>query len=154
MATPVTTASMATMRVSESRQCVREVLVVDDEADIREALRLILENAGYAVSEAPDGRPALAHLQAAADGLIVLLDLRMPGMDGIALLETVAAARDGLIRRHAFVLMTARAGRTLPLALATWLQELRVPVLSKPFDLDDLLAVVQYAADRLATPLG
>ncbi len=126
------------------------MLVVDDEADIRGALRLILEDTGYAVSEAPDGLPALARLQAAADGLIVLLDLRMPGMDGIALLEAVAAERDGLLGRHAFVLMTARAGRTLPLALATWLQELRVPVLSKPFDVDDLLAVVQYAAATLA----
>jgi CheY-like chemotaxis protein len=140
--------------VGEGRQVVREVLVVDDEQDIRTAVRMILEDTGYVVTEATDGHPALAHLQAAAVGLVVLLDVQMPGMDGITLLEKVAVEHGSLIRRHAFVLMTARAGRTMPLRLATWLQELGVSVLSKPFDLDDLVAVVRHAEARLSTALG
>jgi CheY-like chemotaxis protein len=136
-------------RKQEGRHVVREVLVVDDEADIRGAVRMLLEDARHAITEAADGGAALAHLQAASEGLIVPLDVRMPGMEGITVLEAVAAEDYGLIRRHAFVLMTAREGRTMPLPLPAWLQDLRVPVLAKPFNVDDLLAVVQYAASRL-----
>lgn len=127
---------------------MQEVLVVDDDETIRRVLRMALEDTGYAVSEAAEGRPALAHLRAASDGLIVLLDLNMPGMDGIALLEAVAACQD-LMRRHALVLMTAASDRTMPLALLKQLQDLRVPVLPKPFHLDDLLAAVRHAETRL-----
>jgi CheY-like chemotaxis protein len=135
-------------REREDDPIMREVLLVDDDADIRQAMRFILEDAGYVVSEASDGRPALQRILAARDGLVVLLDLNMPGMDGIALLEEVAA-RDGLLSRHSIVLLTARAGRTMPLTLANRLSELGVPILSKPFELDDLLQVVERAVTRL-----
>ncbi|HEV8194664.1 MAG TPA: response regulator [Ktedonobacterales bacterium] len=79
---------------------------------------------------------------------MVLLDMNMPGMDGLAVLEAVAA-EEQLARRHAFVLVTAYEGRTLPLKLATLLAELHIPILSKPFDLDALLAVVRQAEHRL-----
>ena len=129
---------------------VREVLVVDDDADIRAALHTFLESEGYAVSEAADGRPVLARLEASPAGLIVLLDLTMPSMDGVAVLEA-AARRDDLLRRHAFILVTARAGRTMPLALATRLQAFGVPILPKPFELDHchLQAIVEDADARL-----
>jgi two-component system nitrogen regulation response regulator NtrX len=66
------------------------VLVVDDEAAIRDTLRMVLEYEGYEVSTVGDGRAALAELDAApADA--VLLDIKMPGMDGLETLDRIVA---------------------------------------------------------------
>lgn len=123
------------------------VLVVEDDAVIRQTLREILEDEGYVVYEAPDGRPALARLRESKESLVVLLDLNMPGMNGRKVLEAVAA-HNALAARHAYVLLTAN-GPTLPLSLAHLLTLLHVPVLPMPFDLDDLLAAVMRATARL-----
>jgi CheY-like chemotaxis protein len=62
------------------------VLVVDDYADSREAMMLLLQRAGYEVSAAGDGRKALALvLENLPD--VVLLDLAMPEMDGVKLVQ-------------------------------------------------------------------
>ena len=67
-----------------------KVLVVDDDAGIRDALRMILEYEGYEVLTAPDGKTALADLDAApADA--VLLDIKMAGMDGFEVLDKIMA---------------------------------------------------------------
>ncbi len=66
------------------------VLVVDDEPDIREVLNLSLADAGYRVVTAGDGAQGLAVCRQMRPQ-IVLTDVRMPGMDGIALLEAVKA---------------------------------------------------------------
>ena len=62
------------------------VLVVDDEASIRDVLTSTLALADYDVEAAPDGRAAVARLRAATYDLLVT-DLRMPGMDGLALIR-------------------------------------------------------------------
>ncbi|HEU0013937.1 MAG TPA: response regulator [Longimicrobium sp.] len=59
----------------------RTILVVDDNADNVEILRAFLESRGFAVSEASDGRSALARMEQVKPDL-VLLDVMMPGMDG------------------------------------------------------------------------
>ena len=79
------------------------VLVVDDDATLRELLRRILENAGYTVVEAENGRVALERLRTMAPG-VILLDLMMPEMDGF---EVVAE-----MRRH-------EAWRTIPIVVVT-----------------------------------
>lgn len=61
------------------------ILVVDDDPQIREWLRHILENRGYQVEEVGDGKEALAFLERAKPALMVL-DLFMPNMDGAELL--------------------------------------------------------------------
>src|SRR5689334_10355653 len=59
------------------------VLIVDDDEDVREAVRAVLENEGYRTAEAEDGREALAFVQEAEDKpALLLLDLMMPTMDG------------------------------------------------------------------------
>jgi CheY-like chemotaxis protein len=59
------------------------VCIVDDDADIREAMRLVLEMSGYAVTEAADGAAALDVLRSAAPlPCCIILDLMMPGMNG------------------------------------------------------------------------
>ena len=57
------------------------ILVVDDNRDNVDILRAFLESRGYAVSEAPDGKTALARMEEVRPEL-VLLDVMMPGMDG------------------------------------------------------------------------
>src|SRR6266498_633531 len=66
----------------------RRVLVVDDDPGIRDALRMILEYEGYQVATAADGKIALATLE--ADRIdAVLLDIKMPGMDGLEILDHI-----------------------------------------------------------------
>jgi len=64
----------------------RPVLVVDDDEGTRDRLRTMLTRAGWAATEAADGRTALQHV-AAARPAVILLDLMMPGMDGFAVLK-------------------------------------------------------------------
>ena len=124
------------------------VLVVDDDEGVRESLRWILEDEGYTVFEAADGRPALETLSVHPNGMVVLLDLNMPGIDGVAVMHAVEEQAH-LAARHAYIVMTAN-GRTLPLAFVNRLTRMQTPVLTKPFDLDKLLATVAAAADKLA----
>src|SRR5215472_16843619 len=101
-----------------------DVLVVDDDRDIRETLRFVLEDAGYTVYEASDGRPALERLCTHPRGMVVILDWNMPGMDGQALLQAVTAELP-LATRNAYIMLSAYTDgkRTLPLALAKLLTQ-------------------------------
>ncbi|HEV8189959.1 MAG TPA: response regulator [Ktedonobacterales bacterium] len=123
------------------------MLVVDDDDMIRETLAYLLEHAGYMVYEAKDGASALEHLRQSPDGMVVLLDLNMPGMDGRHLLRLVAND-DHLATWHAFIVVTA-SQKTFPLEFATLLSNLHVPILPKPFDIDHLLHLVRQAEHRL-----
>jgi two-component system sensor histidine kinase ChiS len=67
--------------VGEPHRC--SVLVVDDDTDTRELLRMVLTADGYAVATASNGRDALDHLRSHAETCIVVLDLMLPGMDGV-----------------------------------------------------------------------
>jgi CheY-like chemotaxis protein len=124
------------------------ILVADDDAAIRESVRIALEDAGYDVGEAKDGVSALAALRADTRPTVVLLDLRMPNLDGAGVLGIVAADRV-LSTRHAYILMSASL-QTLTLPFATLLTQLDVPVIKKPFELDALLDAVERAARRVA----
>ncbi|HEV8119196.1 MAG TPA: response regulator [Thermoanaerobaculia bacterium] len=59
------------------------ILVVEDDADLRETLLDVLDRAGFDVVMAADGREALATLEAGRRAALVLLDLHMPVMDGL-----------------------------------------------------------------------
>jgi CheY-like chemotaxis protein len=123
------------------------VLVVDDDRAIRETLRLLLEEEGYLVSEAPDGQRALEILRASAQPLVVLLDFMMPRLDGAGVLRAVVEDPT-IASRNAFVLVTANA-QAIPKALMGLLATLNVPILPKPLDLDDLLEIVEVGACRV-----
>ena len=71
----------------------QKVLVVDDDGGIRDALRMILEYEGYEVLSAPDGKTALSDLDATRIDA-VLLDIKMPGMDGFEILDRIVARDD------------------------------------------------------------
>ena len=70
-----------------------DVLVVDDDADMRERLRGVLERNGWTVREAGNGAEALERIHEAKP-LVILLDLTMPVMDGFAFLHRLRALPD------------------------------------------------------------
>lgn len=124
------------------------VLIVDDDDAIRASLRWVLEEEGYTVFEAPDGKSALVRVCEHPDGMVVLLDVEMPGMDGIGLMQ-VLAAQASLAERHAYIIITAHRG-TLPPDVAPLFTRLGAPVFGKPFDVNKLLAAVAAASQHLA----
>ena len=124
-----------------------QVLIVDDDEAIRETLRFTLEDAGYTVEEERDGLAALQRMRQSHAPMVVLLDLMMPGLDGAGVLGAIAGD-NRLVQQYAFVLITA-SNRTLTLAFANLLSNLSVPVINKPWDVEQLLKVVGNAARRI-----
>ncbi len=112
------------------------VLIVDDEADIADLMREMLEGAGYEVATAESGAVALELLEAARFDAIVS-DLRMPDMDGSALWREIAARHPPLAQRMVFV-----TGDTLSPGARQFLADARCASLDKPFQKADLLAAV------------
>jgi signal transduction histidine kinase len=72
----------ATYRSSEARDEAKRILVVEDDAETARTLATVLEGEGYAISTASDGREALERLNHMEAPDLILLDLRMPVMDG------------------------------------------------------------------------
>jgi two-component system KDP operon response regulator KdpE len=122
------------------------ICIVDDDQPERKLLRLALEGEGYAVEEASNGQAALSLLRRSHHRFIVLLDMRMPVVSGTSVLRTVANDHF-LATRHAFILITAWPDR--PPELVSLLQTLSVPVVCKPFDLEELLNTIDQVAGRL-----
>ncbi|MEP6801309.1 MAG: response regulator [Acidobacteriota bacterium] len=83
----------------------RRVLVVDDDPGVRDAVRELLSEEGYTVVTAEDGQDALERLEAMEPPCLILLDLRMPRVDGWEFL----ARRDGVGKQSPVVLLSGLA---------------------------------------------
>jgi len=112
------------------------VLVVDDEPELADVMRQMLEGAGYEVATAESGAVALELLATARFDAIVS-DLRMPDMDGAALWREVSAKHPALSHSMLFV-----TGDTLSPDARVFLSSARCATLDKPFSKADLLARV------------
>ena len=113
------------------------LLVVDDEAEIADLLRTLLEGAGYEVACAETGEVALELLQMARFDAVIS-DLRMPGLDGAALWRALKTDHPKLLRRLLFV-----TGDTLSPDASRFLDDTGCPHLDKPFAKAELLAAVE-----------
>lgn len=118
------------------------LLIVDDEQSYRQLLSLVFETEGHSVRTAMNGREALEMLQVQPADLIIS-DVRMPDMDGIALLR---AARE-LYQDIGIVLMTAfatvdTAREAFKLGADDFIQ--------KPFDVEELKLIVKKTLDKQA----
>ena len=116
------------------------VLVVDDDEYLRALLRDLFEDEGFVVFEAANGRDALDVLAGQTAPVVVLVDDHMPLMSGLQLLQAIKAPYCDQ-RRCACMLVTGSSDQTLP--------ELSVPIVYKPFDLDDLVELVTTSAHEL-----
>jgi CheY-like chemotaxis protein len=128
------------------------VLVVDDDEDLRVALGDVLRLHGYTVFEAPDGMSALDRLRTHPNPLIVLLDWYLPSMDGLQVLQALAAD-ESAVQPHIFIMLTAadyELRRRLSRDISAIPSHFSVTMLGRPFDLDDLLTLVARAAAYIA----
>ena len=115
------------------------ILVVDDEPNVRESFRLVLEDA-YDVIDAPDGGRALDVVRTSPVD-VVLLDIRLPEMDGIEVLERIKAFDEGI----EVILVTAvKTVRTAVAAMKLGAFD----YVTKPFDEDELLTLVRRALQK------
>ncbi len=122
------------------------ILVVDDEPGIRFALRAVLNEDGFEVLEAKDGIQALEQVDAHSDIALVITDLSMPGMDGMALLAELTG-RQGA---PPAIMITARGSeRTAVEAIKRG----ALDYFAKPFEADEILRVVNRSihASKLAS---
>ena len=113
-------------------------LVVDDEESVRESFRLVLEQ-DYDVLDAPAGARALEIVRANHVD-VVLLDIRLPEMDGIEVLERLKALDDSL----EVILVTAvKTVRTAVAAMKLGAFD----YVTKPFEDEELLALMRRAVE-------
>ncbi len=127
------------------------VLVIDDDPDTREAVRDVLREEGYVVESASDGDLALSQLreQLHTEGgppAVILLDLMMPVMDGIAFRAEQLADPDLCHIPVAVFSAHARAEEAAAALNAD-------AYLEKPLSLEDLLATVRRLAERAEAAL-
>jgi two-component system response regulator CpxR len=106
------------------------IVVVEDEEDTRELLRELIESRGYRVETAQDGIEALEVLGRVERVSLVLVDLLMPRMDGLELLQALGA--DPVLSRLNVVVSTSAPDR-VPAG---------IPSLPKPVDIERLFALV------------
>jgi DNA-binding NtrC family response regulator len=124
---------------SEASKIRPLVLVVDDDVGLRESLRVILED-DYEVLEVPDGTQALEVVRSFQVDL-VLLDIRLPGMDGIAVLERLKA----LDEQVEVILVTAvKEVRSAVAAMKLGAFD----YLTKPFEEEEVLAAIRRALEK------
>jgi len=111
------------------------MLVVDDDEDIRETIKSLLELRGYRVVTAGDGEEGLQKMRAGSLPRLVLLDLMMPGMNG----EEFRAAQlgDAALARVPVIVLSGAGKLQERAALAG------VSVVAKPIELDELFAMVE-----------
>ena len=120
----------------------RRILVVDDESDVLKLLTDLLQIEGFAVDTAKSGADALSRLEHAEyDALLV--DLRMPLVTGVELLDEIARRDPALSRRAIF--MTGDQGFGERVALVT---RPGVPLMTKPFRAEDLVQALRAVFDR------
>ena len=118
----------------------QRILLVEDDDEAREVLRLALEAEGYHVDVAGNGAAALNCLQTELRPGLILADLMMPDVDGWDFLRFLAA--DERFAAIPVVLITGWFGDLPP----------GYPVLKKPFDLPEVLAIIRKYVGVPASP--
>lgn len=126
---------------------MRRVLVVEDEAAIREVIALNLRMAGYDVTEAGSAEAALAAIGASAPFDVAVLDIMLPGMNGFSLCENIRRDSDSV----GIIMLSAKSQeddkiRGLSIGADDYM--------TKPFSVSELLARVDALCRRVARAAG
>ncbi|MGE0556628.1 MAG: response regulator, partial [Gemmatimonadales bacterium] len=115
--------------------------MVDDDAAVRRSLVRVLEAIGVAAVEAPDGRSGLALLEATGEVPLVVSDLYMPEMDGLALLRAIR-------RRYPDTAVIVLTGVAEVTTAVEALQQGAVDYLAKPVEISEFRARVENALEK------
>ena len=125
----------------------QQILLIDDDRDLRAMLTRALSRFGYAVTEAENGREALSRLEAATFHLMVT-DIIMPDMEGIELilklrrsmpqLPVIAMSAGGRIGPDSYLSLAKRSGAAVTLV--------------KPFGIDEFIAAVKSVLEKPVPP--
>jgi CheY-like chemotaxis protein len=127
---------------------MKKVVVVEDNADVREEILAILRYEGFEVRDADNGRRGLELVRQWLPDVVVC-DLMMPEMDGYAMLEALRA--DPQAPPTPFICLTARAERRdMRKAMELGADD----YLTKPFTAEELLAAIEAALSRVARASG
>ncbi len=121
-----------------------QILIVEDNPAIREVLKMGLEMEGCEVSEAEDGRQALARLHSMATPNLILLDLLMPGMNGYDFLDEIKKDPLNPISRIPVVVISAVA------TIARERLSKASAIVGKPVDLETLMNTIHRVANQSA----
>jgi two-component system NtrC family sensor kinase len=135
--------SEATVSAAPDR-AMRRVLIIDDEPSIRLALRRFFVKRDWLVDEAGDGEAALHALLAAnaPEYTLIVSDLKMPGVSGIALHDRLLSERPAIVNRMIF-----STGDVASPEAGAFIDRTRAPVLQKPFELATLSeTIARYTA--------
>ncbi len=112
------------------------ILIVDDEPEIREVMGMMLSEHGYRIRSAADGVEALELIKQKAPDLI-LLDMNMPRMGGVVFYHNIANSYDGS-PKYPVLVITGRA------ALEQVFKDFKIDgFIGKPFNFEDLLALIE-----------
>ena len=120
---------------------VAKVMIVDDEATIRQSVRLVLESEGYEISEASNADDALIAVQKNAPDLI-LLDIRMPGMPSVELIKRIKSDKN--LSRIKIIYLTAIVGAK---QIAQDMKGVEATI-EKPFTNEELLSALEQVLKR------
>lgn len=123
------------------------ILLVEDEPDTAALVTLILQEKGYPVVHAADGQDALNKIASMPPPLLVLLDIQLPHVDGVTILETIRAASGW--QHVPVVLLTAVVD---PFCIRRAVSIKVQDYILKPFKRDSLLRCVERALIPLARP--
>jgi DNA-binding response OmpR family regulator len=142
---PTHTTHVPAAGLTASPSAERAVLLVDDEATLRSALRRFFIRRGWRVGEAENGEQARAMLldEAPRGGGYdaIITDMRMPVLSGMELHALVTGVDATLGRRFIF-----SSGDTGDADAAAYLAQAGCPVVAKPFELSALLSLVEHVA--------
>ncbi|MFA6582967.1 MAG: response regulator [Elusimicrobiaceae bacterium] len=116
----------------------KQILIVDDNAINRKLLRVVLSNAGYEILEAETAEQALYLIRARLP-LLVLMDYRLPGMDGVELTRLIKS--DSKLSSLPVIIVTASAMKTDRERIT--LQSGCDAYFSKPIDVKELVESVK-----------
>ena len=119
---------------------MNNILIVDDDPELRSNLKEILQDEGYTTEEAASGREAIGKASSEQFS-IILLDLMMPGMDGI---ETLAELRR-ISPKTKVIMITAFA--TVENAVNA-IKKGASDYITKPFRIEELLAIIRRAIEE------
>jgi CheY-like chemotaxis protein len=119
----------------------RTILICEDDEGICDLLIAALQEEGFEVVVARNGWQALEQLQRGDGRYLVLLDMMMPYISGYEILERMH--RDPQLRAEHVVIVVSATGFVRPLSQSVLEKRIVRGVLKKPFELDDLFALVQ-----------